>query len=179
MLAWLNDRWAGAGPARGEPLRSARARPIRAGIAVVLLLPYLSGCYQLVPVAGAALPGGAEASVTLTDLGRVALAPELGNGVRRLDGQVVESSDTSLVMSVRAVHYADVSGSWTWSGEPIAISRAHIAEARERRLSQTRSVLMVAAALVGVALTSLIVISGMGGDPPTDRVPGGNEPGQQ
>lgn len=173
------ERGTGAVAARGKVPRRVPLRPLRAGAAAVLLLPYLAGCYQYVPLMGATPPVGSEVTVGITDRGRVALAPELGAGVRRLDGQVVENSDTSLVLSVSSVHYADVSGGWTWTGAPIAISRDHLAEVRERRLSQSRSVLMVGLALIGAALTSLIVISGAGGELPGDRPPGGGDPGQQ
>lgn len=177
MLAWLTCRRGISGYARGTPSRIAPARAVRAIIALVLLIPQLTGCYHYVTVPNSELPQGTEVSIGVTDAGRMALSERVGPGVRRIGGQVMATNDTSLVLSVRMVDYIDQIGTAHWAGERLDISRHIVSEIRERRLSRSRSLLMAGLVTIAAFFASKIAIDGFGGDDSGSDRPGG-EPGQ-
>lgn len=150
----------------------------RALIALILLIPQLTGCYHYVPVSSIVLADDAEVVVGVTDRGRVELAEPVGPGVQRLGGRVLMQTDSSLVLSVMSVQYLDLAQPVKWKGERVEVMRDLTSEIRERRLSRPRTWLMLGIVAVGGFLASRIAIEGFGGDPVSNR-PGGGEPGQQ
>jgi hypothetical protein len=153
------------------------SRRARALIAITLLLPQLTACYQYVPVVTTQLPSGTRVSLGLTDPGRVALADAVGPGVERIEGQLLSTTDTAVVVSVLAVQHVDLGVPVKWRGERVAISRSFVSDVREWRISKGRSWLLAALVLAGAVAASTIAIAGFGSDPPSDR-PGGDDPGQ-
>lgn len=180
MAEWRR-RWLGLdGRTRGGSSRAVPARAVRASIAVMLLVPHLVGCYHYVPATHAAMPSGAEVSVGITDRGRVALSDQVGPGVRRVGGQVLETTDTSLVLAVTSVEYLDLSVPMQWAGEPVRLELAphFFTEVRERRLSRSRTWMMGGLIAVVAVAVSMIAIRGIGGEGPDNR-PGNGDGGQQ
>jgi hypothetical protein len=167
MLQPIATRQCGSGRMGGLP-RAARARPIRAALAMVLLIPQLTGCFQYVPVQSAQVPAGAQISVGITDRGRVAMSEAVGPGVRSLEGHLLGRTDTSLVLSVSSVRYFDL-GLATWAGERVEVGTDYIHDLRERRFSRTRTWIAAAAVAGGLILASFIAIRGFGGDGGPDR----------
>jgi hypothetical protein len=153
-----------------------RLRPVRATIALLLLLPQLTGCYHYVPATTSTLPNGTRVSLGLTDPGRVALADAVGPGVRRIEGQILTSTDTAVVLSVLTVQHVDLNVPVKWRGERVAISRNFVSDVSEWRLSKGRSWLLAGLIVVGAAVASTIAITGFGSDPGSDK-PGNGEPG--
>jgi hypothetical protein len=153
------------------------ARAIRATLALGLLIPQLTGCYHYVPVQSSDLPHGAEVSIGITDAGRMNLSERVGPGVRRIGGQVLATTDSTLVLSVRMVDYIDQNLTARWAGERLDLSRHIVREIQERRLSRSRSLFMAGLVAIATFAASKIAISGFGGERGSDR-PGG-EPGQQ
>src|SRR5215211_5212916 len=90
--------------------RASRARPlrVRASVALILTIVQLAGCYRYVPVSAAVMPVGAEVSLAVNDRGRVALSDAVGPGVRRMEGRVLENTDSSLVLAVMSVQHIDL-----------------------------------------------------------------------
>lgn len=146
-------------------------RPLRAGIALGLLLPYLTGCYTWVPT-GSVTPVGTSISVAVTDAGRIELADDIGPGIRRVAGLQQSSTDSTIVLALSNVEYIDVAVPVRMNGEQVQIRREYIADVRERKLSKGRSwaaaALAVAVAIVGATLA----ISGFGADPNDGKLPG-------
>jgi len=178
MLRWVTSLSARKGSVRGEvSLYAVPGRAARGAVALVLLVPQLTGCFQFVPVSRSDIPGGAEVSLGITDQGRVALAEPVGPGIRRLDGRVVENGDTSLVLAVTSVRFIDLDVTMYRDGERVEIAHQHISEIRERRLSQSRSWIAAGLAAAGVAALLLISIVGFGGEDLPDRP--GNGEGEQ
>lgn len=166
-------RRAARGGAWGDTPRAVPARSVRASIAILLLIPYLTGCFHYVPVNRSVVSNGTGVSVTITDRGRVALSERVGSGARRIDGQLVESTDTSVVLSVNSVDYIDASVSPLWTGQEVEIGRDFIGELRERRLSRPRTALMAGLVVVLAVVASTLAIRGFGtdngtGSPPDD-----------
>jgi len=172
-------QWQGGGRhARGNPSRVGTARSVRSGVAVALLVPHLAGCFHYVPAGAAPLPGGTEVSVGITDRGRVALTEDVGPGVRRIGGRLLESTDTSIALAVTSVQYLDLDITARWAGERVELSRDHVGEIRERRLSRSRTWAAVGLAAAGLVASTLIAISGFGTDTGSN-VPPGDGQGQQ
>ena len=122
-------------------------------VAVVVLLPNVTGCYESLAVQTSAVPAGTEVSLAITDRGRVALGPQMGEGVVRLNGRVAEASDSAYVVRVSSVEYlASPTGHWT--GEEIKVPRDDVASVAERRLSRKRSWLMA-----GIVVGAIVVVS--------------------
>jgi hypothetical protein len=179
MLKWVTSlSQARRGSARGESSPCAvPGRAVRGSIAMVLLVPHLTGCFQFVPVSRSDVPSGAEVSLGITDPGRVALAEPIGPGISRVDGRIVENRDTSIVLAVTSVRFIDLDVTMYRDGERVEIAHRHISEIRERRLSQSRSWIAAGVAAAGVAALLLISIVGFGGEDIPDRP--GNGDGDQ
>ena len=152
------------------------SRRARAVSALILLIPHLTACYQYVPAVTTQLPTGTRVSLGLTDPGRVALADAVGPGVQRIEGQLLNTTDTAVVLSVLAVQHVDLGVPVKWRGERVAIARNFVSDVREWRISKGRSFLLAGLIVVGAIAASTIAITGFGSDPGGDRPPG--EPGQ-
>jgi hypothetical protein len=151
--------------------RRGNARALRAGLALAMLTPQLTGCYTHVPVSTAAVPHGAEVSVLVTEPGRAALAEQVGPGVRRLGGGVLERTDTTLVLAVRSVEYLDLGVTARWAGERVEVGRDFVGELRERRLSRPRTGAMAAIVAAFAVAATFVSLTGSGGDPGPSRPP--------
>ena len=121
--------------------------------AMMLLLPNVTGCYESLAVRSTALPAGAQVSLAITDRGRVALGPQMGEGVLRLNGKLAHASDSLYVVRVSSVEYA-AAPTGHWTGEEIKVPRDYVASVAERRLSRKRSWLMA-----GIAVGALVVLA--------------------
>jgi len=164
--------------ARGASPRAATARRGRAGVALALLLaPQLAGCFHYAPVTATGRLPGAEVAVGITDRGREAMTPMVGAEVARINGRVVQSTDTALVLAVASVDH--LRGLPTrWAGESIAVKRDFISTVGERRLSRGRTAVVLGIVAVAVAVASRIAIEGFGTGGGDDRPPGGEPPVQ-
>jgi hypothetical protein len=163
----------------GSNARVVRRRPLRAAAALVLLLPYLTGCYTYAQPIVTPVPVGSEVEVSVSEAGRTQLAELIGPGVRRVHGRVVETSDTSMVLSVSAVEHQGLGVPVSWAGQQVAISRDMTADVRVRTLSRSRSYIAAGLAVLGAALLSLIVIGGFGTDDGAGERPLPEPPVQQ
>lgn len=157
---------------QGIPLPAGGRRRLRSCIALFLLSLQFAGCFRYVPITSAA-PTGAQVSLAINDAGRIALAEQIGPGVRRIHGQLREPTDSVIVVSLTSVEYFDLSAAARMAGERAEIPRRYVSEFRERRLSRSRTFLTAALVVAGLAAATLIGISGFGADDPGDR-PGGD-----
>src|SRR5690606_4984524 len=122
--------------ARGHAPRTGAGRTVRAIVGLILLVPYLTGCYHYVPVREPVPPVGADVTLRLTDQGRIALAESVGPGVLDMRGHVLANSDSSVVMAVRTVSYMDLAIPARLNGLRVEVPRAFAFDIRERRLSK-------------------------------------------
>lgn len=159
-------------------MMSARRFHLLAALPAVATVA-LTGCYTYVPVASRT-PAGVTVDLTLTDMGRVALAPSLGPEVWRVEGVVRSSSDSTIELYVRrtvGISRATV----RWGGEPVTIRTEHVQSGRERHLNKGRTALLAGTVAGGVV--AFIVTRGLGGfgwgdEPGIPGNPGG-PPGNQ
>ena len=144
-------------------------------VATVLLLTSVTGCYESLAVRSAVVPAGTQVSLAITDRGRVALGPQMGEGVLRLNGKVAQASDSMYVVQVSSVDYA-AAPTGHWAGEEIKVPRDYIASVAERRLSRKRSWLMAGIVVGGIALLAA-AIKIIGGGSVSDGTVPDNPPG--
>lgn len=176
-MRWREWRRTYGARAREPVSRTAPRRAARATVALTLLLPQLTGCFQYVQTGQTVLPVGTEVSVGITDRGRAELAERVGPGVRSFGGTIVQSTDTALALSVQTVEYLDLGVQVRWAGERLDLPREFIAEVRERRFSRGRTLLAMGLAVAGVVVASLVAIAvDGGGEPGPGRPPNDNEP---
>lgn len=111
------------------------------------------GCYSYLPVQSAPPPVQQKLAVTLSDRGRTLLGERLGSGVDQVEGVLVSSDATGIVMDVSGIK--DVrGGSSVWSGERVSIPADAILGYRPRKLSKMKSLLLAGAVVATlVALT--------------------------
>jgi hypothetical protein len=108
-----------------------------------------TGCYIYAAPTTAAPTAGSRLAFTLTDRGRAALANQLGPGVLRLEGALIENSGDSYVISVESVRNID-RGSSKWSGERVTLQRDDVASVFERKFSKRRTIITVASVTAGI-----------------------------
>lgn len=168
----------GGNRARGIPSRAVPARSIRALIGLLLMLPYVTGCYHYVPASNTRMALGADVEIAITDSGRVEVADRLGPGVQSLRGQVLQSTDSSLVVSVRWVEYIGNSFPVEWNGQWLELSNDLVTGVREKRFSRTRTLIMTGVVAAAATLVTTLGIGGIigGGDVPNRP---GDDPGNQ
>jgi hypothetical protein len=152
------------------------SRRTRTTIALMLLVPQLAACFQYVPANTEAVPNGSRISFGVTDPGRVALTDAVGPGVQRIEGRLVNTNDTALVLSVLAIEHVDLRVPIKWRGEQVAVPRNYVTDVREWRLSKSRSWLLAGLIAVGAVVASQIAIKGFGSDSGDDGPP--DPPGQ-
>lgn len=126
--------------------------------AFLLVILTLNGCFAYMPSRGAPLRQGQGVRVLLSSPLDVRLVDVTANNVATLDGEVVSSDSTSLVLSARMVRsntgYEQLGG-----GATVQIPTTQIGEIEERRLSAIKT-----AGLVGiiVGLTAIVAAANTG-----------------
>src|SRR5688572_25441578 len=99
-------------------MRLIRSR-IRRAIAFCVLA---NGCYRFTPIEGTSPEPGRDVRLSLSDEGAVRMAPLIGPRIGAIDGRVMESSDTALVIGVQAV-VAQGGRSMAWNMERLTVPR--------------------------------------------------------
>ncbi|MDP9177866.1 MAG: hypothetical protein M3O61_09320 [Gemmatimonadota bacterium] len=158
-----------AGRAFGLNLCRATAS---AGIASTLF--WTTGCYTYTASAASDIVPSTVVAAEISDAGRLALAGQVGPEVARIEGEVVQRSDTSLSLMVSEVSY--LNGLLNkWQGQAVSLRIQDVKLFSQRRLSRSRTALGLAmvGGLVALALSNKsfrgIFTGGTGPDkPPPD-----------
>ena len=107
----------------------------------------LNGCYRLTPVEGTP-PQGLEVRLSLSDEGSVRMASLIGPRIAAIDGRVLESPDTAIVLAVQSV-VAQGGRTMSWSQERLSVPRSAVASVRTRTLDRKRSWIVAGLTIVG------------------------------
>jgi hypothetical protein len=142
----------------------------RQAAALVGTLQLFTACYQYVPVQSAPAVGS-QVALEINDDGRVALRAQLGPGVVRLEGRVSAVDGDDMVVETSSVTQI--------RGRPVPVdsvrvrvSQGHVERMDERRLSQSRTWMVIGGAVAIVA--AFFVGKGVfGHSTPSDDPPGG------
>lgn len=130
----------------------------------IVVLPLLAGCYTLVPVASLQQPApGTKLSVLLNDEGRMQTAQQVGPYAVRIDGELVQATESNYVLAVRDV--VDIRGTHSkWTGETVPLPRSYVMTTYERRFSTPKTVLLLGTVAAGfMALVASFNLFGFGG----------------
>ena len=118
-------------------------------------LPLLAGCYQYVSSPREGLPPATSVSVELSPRGTLNVANKIGANVVTVEGNVTESTNSSLTLALLAVRRRGESAPSTWSGEAITLAPDDIHEVKRRQLSRSRTAL--ASVALGAASVGIVV----------------------
>lgn len=124
------------------------------------LLPWATGCYSSRISATNDLAPGTDVALAITDRGRVALTSAIGPQVYRISGKLLSRTDSSLVLSVQSIEYLG-GAVGPWNGESLTVANEYVGLAVERRLSSSRTWLLVGGIAAG--LTALVAGTKFGG----------------
>jgi hypothetical protein len=145
--------------------------PIRRLIASLVVATQLltTACYAYAPVQTTP-QAGAQVALEVTDEGRVALSDKIGPGVVRLEGTLAAVEGDELLVdasSVRQVrgYISDL------GGVRVRLPKRYVTRMDERRLSRTRSLLVVGGVVAIVAAFFTAKINAR--STPGDEEPGG------
>jgi hypothetical protein len=115
---------------------------------------------------------------TVTDRGRVALADQVGPGVARVEGTVLQKTGSGYVLAMSRVRTIDGSMS-RWAGERVTIEQDHVANSYERKFSKQRTAVAIGATIVGATvfiITRNLIATGLPFGPGDDgRTPPNNQ----
>lgn len=148
-------------------LTCRRATAIIAAAALALQM----GCHVYLPVQESVPSLGQSVSVELNDRGRLMMSGRLGESVLRVEGMLVDSSETAVVLGVARTVQMQGS-SVVWTGEQVTIPREGVRHFQRRQFSKSRSLMLTAGVVlvVGAVISGLSVLSVAGGrNPPDDN----------
>jgi hypothetical protein len=157
-------------------LRHRRRRAV-AALALGAVTSLQPACYAYVPLQQQATPGD-KVGLLVTDEGRIALREELGQGVDRVEGILLDKTGDDYLMRVARIR--TIRGQTAhWTGEQVRIPLASVARVEQRKVSRRKTALLVAGLVAGAALLiSTGTLRAFGFD--SDDEPGGNgEPNDQ
>jgi hypothetical protein len=132
-------------------------------LVAMVVLPLLAGCYSMIPLATMQPAPGTKVTVLLNDEGRMNTAQQVGPYTMRIDGQLVQATESNYVLAVTDV--VDIRGAHSkWTGETVPLPRSYVMTTYERKFSTPKTVIMVSALTAGfVALVASFNLFGFGG----------------
>ena len=117
-------------------------------VRVLLPVVALASCYRFTPLEGGTPTRGEEVRLALSDEGSVRMAPMIGPRISAIDGRVLESGDTAIVLAVQSV-VAQGGRAMNWSQERLAVPRTAVVSVRTRTLDRKRSWILAGLTVVG------------------------------
>jgi hypothetical protein len=147
------------------------------GIASVMVTS--AGCYTYPARATSDVNPPALVSVDVSDVGRVGLSDQMGTEVKRIEGQVVQRSDSALRLMVTEVSFLNGTAN-KWQGQEVTIRPIDVKALSQRTYSRQRTVLATLAlgGLIALTIVTKGFTSLFSGDPSTDGKGGGPPPDQ-
>ncbi len=117
-------------------------------VSLAVMLAMASGCYRFTPIEGSAPEPGRDVRLSLTDEGSVRLAPMIGPRIGAIDGRVLVSTDTALVLGVQAV-VAQSGRSMDWNMERLSVPRSAVSSIHTRTLDRRKTWIVAGLGVVG------------------------------
>ena len=147
------------------------------GIASVLVSS--AGCYTYPPRTTSEVNPPALVAVDITDAGRVELSDQMGTEVKRIEGQVVQRSDSAIRLMVTEVSFLNGTSN-KWQGQEVTIRPLDVKTLSQRTYSRQRTMIAVLgiAGLIGLTIVTKGFANIFSGDPSTDGKGGGPPPDQ-
>jgi hypothetical protein len=142
-------------------------------VGIVCTIGSMTGCYTYIrrPISEAAPK--AQVSAEITDAGRIALGEQVGSEVARIDGEIVQRTDSALRVTVSEIRYLNGTSN-QWQGQEVTLRPQDVKSLTQRTYSRQRSML-AAVALGGLAALAILTAAltgvfsgGQGQDKPGD-----------
>jgi hypothetical protein len=150
-----------------------------AALGIASVIASSTGCYTYPARAASEVNPPALVSVDVSDTGRAELTEQMGSEVKRIEGQVVQRSDSALRLMVTEVSFLNGTSN-KWQGQEVTIRPLDVKMISQRTYSRQRT--MVAALVLGGLIGLTVVTKGFSnlfsGDPSTDGKGGGPPPDQ-
>jgi hypothetical protein len=139
----------------------------------ILIIPWLAACYTRLPLTSPEPAPGTKLTLVLSDQGRLDAARQIGPYADRVEGTLVQSTDSDYRVAVTDV--VDIRGVHTkWLGENVTLRHNDLGMTYERRLSKPRTIaLAVGLASAAIALIASRNLLGIGGQGDTGGGTGG------
>lgn len=136
------------------------------GVASLMLM---TACYTYDVKAPTDLSAGQNIEVTVNNIGRVALAADLGEDVTKVGGDVVTVTDSALRMRVDRVEFLNGTASG-YPGSEINVPRNAIASVSTKQFSRSKTT-AVAVGLVAALIAAIgaVGLAGIGGSSPDSK----------
>jgi hypothetical protein len=152
-----------------------RRRRTIMGMALGAVTVVNTACYSYAPLLGGTPRPGEPVGLVVNDVGRVALGEQVGTGVDRIEGILVDARDEQYVVRVSKVR--NIRGqSAHWSGEPLRVPLSAVARVEGRYFSGRKTTLAVGIAIAAISLAivgSSLAGFGFSQDRPPEGPPGG------
>jgi hypothetical protein len=113
----------------------------------------------------------------ISDVGRVALGGQMGTEVARIEGEVVQRSDSAVQVMVSEVRYLNGTSN-KWEGQEVTLHPQDIKTLSQRTYSKQQSVLaaIVVGGLIALAIAAAAFTGLFGGNQGQDKPGGGPDP---
>ncbi len=150
-----------------------------AAVGIASLLVTSTGCYTYPARAASEVNPPALVSVDVTDAGRVGLSDQMGTEVKRIEGQVVQRSDSALRLMVTEVRFLNGTSN-KWQGQEVTIRPMDVKALSQRTYSRQRTMLATIAlgGLIALTVATKGFTNLFSGEPSTDGKGGGPPPDQ-
>jgi hypothetical protein len=145
-----------------------------ASLGIASTIVWTSGCYAYAVKPVSEVSQDAVVTADINDAGRVALGDRVGPEVMRVEGKVVQRSDSSVRLLVSEVTYLNGT-TQEWQGQEVALRAQDVKAVTQQSFSRSRTALLIGAIAVGFVATilGLNFLGITSGDPNRDK---GSEP---
>ncbi len=126
-------------------------------LGITATLVSFGGCYKSVPTTFDGLQPNTTIVADVNDVGRVSLGQNAGPEVARLEGKVVQKSDTAARVLVSSIWYLNGTES-AWQGQELMLRNLDIKSVTQRSFSRSRTT----TAIIGLAAVAAVVIAKTG-----------------
>jgi hypothetical protein len=145
-----------------------------ASLGIASTVVWTSGCYTYAVKPVSDIGQNATVAIDVNDVGRVALDQRVGPEVKKVEGKVVQHSDSSVQLLVSRVTLLN-GATEEWQGQELSLRAQDIKSLTQKTFSRSRTALFVGAVAVGFVATilGLKFLGVTSGDPNRDK---GGEP---
>lgn len=145
-------------------------------IGIVCVIGSMTGCYTYLPRPVSEAAPKAQVSAEITDVGRVALGERVGPEVASMDGEVVQRTDSAILLNVSEVRYLNGTSN-QWQGQEVTLRPQDVKSLSQRTYSKQRSMLAVVAigGLAVLAIATAAITGAFSGGQGTDKPGGGGD----
>lgn len=137
--------------ATGRNLRAAAYGGL-GSLGIIATLFSVTGCYTYLPRTMSELPPNSTVAAEISDVGRVSLAPRVGQEVASLEGVVAQRTDTAVALTVSNIRFLN-GLSDHWQGQDVSLRAADVRRFTQRTFSRSRTTMMIGALAAGLVAT--------------------------